>query len=106
MNKEYELNLCYFKQGDDLAAHLEVCPAAPAKALMEHSGMLECDAETLRIMARYVRKGQIKVTDAAGHSIFVEVADELLGRRLVKKGILRELADEEEEEEIGPHGHA
>src|SRR5690242_15957705 len=106
MTKQYEIKLCYFQQGDDHGFWSKPFPDEPAEALMKHSKMLESDAGTLGIVARYVRKGEIKVLDAQPESIFVEV-DEKLGQRLVKQGILcecEEVADEEEE--AGPHGHA
>jgi hypothetical protein len=105
MKKEYRLNLFYFKQGEDLACALEHFPGEPAKALLDHSEMLEAAADSLRTISRYVRKGLIKIVDAQAHFIYVE-ADQALGDRLVKKEILDEIIVDDEEEETGPHGHA
>jgi hypothetical protein len=90
MKKEYELDLHYFNDG--LASCLERFPNPneAAKALVDHSELLECDAETLRTIARYVRKGQIKLSglDKGGldkNNVLRLSIDESLGRRLVKK---------------------
>ena len=105
MTKEYELELCYFKQGDDRAFWSKPFPEEPAEELLKHSVMLERDAETLRILARYVSDDRIKVLDAQPQSIMIEL-DERLARRLVNKGILLSECEATDEEEAAPHSHA
>ena len=100
MKKCYELELQYFKKGDDLGYFLNEAKAKAKtikerqkKALLMHADMMDESSNILRIIADLVSKGKTKILQADAHIIILEV-DEKIADKLGREGILSKLKDE------------
>jgi hypothetical protein len=75
-----ELNLTYFKRGDDLAHFLHTCDTTES-ALKTHAEFLEHNADVLRRASELIKDYEIH---ADTHYVGFEVEDEV-GAELLKK---------------------
>lgn len=95
--KTYEVNLPYFKKGDDLSSCMQQTED-DAEALRLHAEMLEESRNIMRRLASLAKDGFIQIDTADTHIIVIRCAEEI-GRVLVDEGavIPFEWGDEEEE---------
>ena len=99
--KDFEINLGYYKKGDDMAhclEHFKDDEDRDAKALIAHAEMLEDSAQTLRKLSSYAKEGQLKIVDANVHFIWVDI-DQKLGEQLENEGLLWSMERDWEEDE-------
>ena len=100
MKNLYELDLPYFKQGDDLAT-AKKNSSNDVEAFRLHAEMLRESAARLDQMAVLAADGLAGIEEAGTHMIVV-YADETVGDRLVAEGVLSRpmwLEDDEDKEE-------
>jgi hypothetical protein len=100
-SQSYELFLPVFKQGDDLAHHLEKNPQEPAKALLGLAEQYEATASICRRVAAVVAEtppGSVSIM-ADTHLISIDGPSESFAG-LVSDGILTVPEQDEEDEGI------
>lgn len=93
----YEVNLGYFKKGDD-ARRFRDNAADDAASFLAHAEALEEDANVLRRLAVLARGYRLSFSDADTHWIFVS-CDKTLGDQLVQEHVLRRSDDATESED-------
>lgn len=87
---EYELQLPYYKQGDDIRRCLEVTSDVAAAMAMHATRMLQA-AQILKGLSNIAEKNaDFKFVTTSSHFLTVECRREL-GEHLVKEGILIEV---------------
>jgi hypothetical protein len=103
--KHAEIQLPYFKQGDDLSHHLKQASTVD-EALELHAQQLEHGANVLRTIRAAVRGHDIQI-EADTHMIQVsgpdEVIDSLIAGKLASIPIWDETGeDDDQEDEVAP----
>lgn len=93
--KEYELELPYWKKGDDLQ-HARSQTNSDVGAFRLHAAQLRKSAEILEQMATLAADGLVEIDDANTHIIFLKV-DEDIAKKLVN--VLYELEFEDGDED-------
>lgn len=93
--RKYELQLPYYKQGDDLAYYISVSKT-PAEALVKYVDRLDSAALMLERLADVALDNDIELH---GGSHFIQVVcEQELGDRLMKEKLLTESPDDYEED--------
>ena len=100
--KSAEVHLPYYKQGDDLAYHLEHSPTV-GEALEAHARQLEYAAEILR-KVKSMTAGHDVHFDADTHMIQVSGPDEIIEALIDTKYASRPFDEDDEEGEDAEEG--
>ena len=96
IQKIYELQLPYYKKGDDLHFHREREPDDQS-AFLAHASALKHAARMLEVCAQHASKGLLKIQQADTHMIVIE-CEEALGVVLVAEEVLSKSPFEDEDE--------
>jgi hypothetical protein len=90
-----EINLGYFKQGDDFGQFLRENNGDCLKALEAHAKMLLDSAQHLREVKILLEKAGVFTMEGDTHSIYLSVDDSEAIRKAIKNDLIFEMKDEE-----------
>jgi hypothetical protein len=91
-----EINLGYYKQGDDFGYWLKKSLGNVQGALELHAKSLEEDAKHLRSIRNMLENVGVFTAEGDTHSIYLTVDDDEVIREAIENGLITEMLDEEE----------